>query len=168
MGVVLAENERAGEAGAPDGDSELITRWRAWTAVIEQPAFRRTQRRIQPDGYRSLHGELIRACRSRVETADEVKRPFYERLVALAQPWLTSRLLEQSDREILFDLLICCREAELELNGLPQAARDLRGQIATHRQSANRPMSSAAQLWLALGMCLGMLVILAALLMAIW
>ena len=138
-------------------------------AVVERFALRRAHRRVEPEDYKSLHRELIRVCRARVETSDEVKRPFYERLVDLAQPWLTSESLEHSDREILFDLLICCREADLELHGQPQAARDLRDQIATLRESADRPMSSAARFWLALGMCLGLVMIVALLILwPIW
>ena len=123
---------------------------------------------MDPDDYESLHRELIRVCRSRLETSDEVNRPFYERLVDLARPWLTLKSLEHSDREILFDLLICCREADLELHGLPQAARELRGQIATLQESVVEPMSSAGRFWLALGMCLVLLAVVALLILAIW
>ena len=167
MGVGLAGNERAGAAGPPDADSELRIYWRAWMAVVERFALRRNHRRVEPEVYKSLHGGLIRACRSRVEVAEEVKRPFYEHLVDLVQPWLTLKLLEHSDREILFDLLICCREADLELHGLPQAARNLRDQITTLRESAERPMSAATRFWFALGTCL-LFMIAAFLILASW
>jgi serine/threonine protein kinase len=168
MAAGLEGSERATEAGTSDGDSELRTRLRAWTAVVERLVLRRPNRRVPDEDYKALHGELIRASRARAETSDEVKRSLYERVMNLAQPWLTSELLEHSDREILFDLLVRCREADLELQGLPQAAKNLRHQIATRDQSANRAISPAAQLLLALGLCLGMLVIVATLLLAIW
>ncbi len=166
--AAIAVKERPEGDAHPDADFELKTRWRAWMAVVERFALRRGHRQIEPEDYQSLHRELLRVCRARVETADEVNRPFYERLVDLARPWLTPKSLEHSDREIIFDLLICCREADLELHGLPEAARELRGQIATLQESVDVPISDAGRFWLAVGLCLGLLSIVALLILAIW
>jgi hypothetical protein len=154
--------------GTQDVDSELKVHWRAWTAVVERIVLRRTHRRIIPEAYEKLYGELIRACYARVESCDEVRRPLYERLLALARPCLTQDVLLQFDRQVLFDLLIRCRQADLELHGMPRAARNLRAQIVAAQESANSPLRLATQLGFALALCLGLLTSVAVLILSFW
>jgi serine/threonine protein kinase len=163
-----ARGNPAGGAEEPSEDAELKSQWRAWTAVIELFALRRTRRRVDPQDYELLHNQLIRACRSRAEASDEAKRPLYESLETLAQPWLTLGSLVRLDREILFDLLIRCRQAELRLNGMPQADHDLKDQIRALHESANRPTNFATEILSSLGMCLVLILILALVILAIW
>jgi hypothetical protein len=158
----------AGGAEEPSEDAELKSQWRAWTAVIELFALRRTRRRVDPEDYEVLHNQLIRTCRSRAEASDELKRPLYESLETLAQPWLTLGSLVRLDREILFDLLIRCRQAELRLDGLPLADHDLKDQIRALHESASRPTSFATEILSSLGMCLALILILALVILAIW
>ena len=149
-------------------DSELKKCWRTWTAVVERFALRRTRHPSDPDEYKSLHTRLIQACRSRIEASDEVERSLYEDLVTLAQPWLTLGSLVQLDRELLFDLLIRCRQAELELHGLPDADQDPRDHFRAFLKSASRPMSFAIRFCFCLGMGIALLTILGLAILTIW
>ncbi len=92
--------EPGGSGGAQSEDAELKShggRGRRSSSCLRS---RRTRRRVGSRDYESLHNQLIRACRSRVEASDEAKRPLYECLETLAQPWLTLGSLVQLDREI--------------------------------------------------------------------
>jgi hypothetical protein len=160
-------HEPVEQAGTEDADCELKVRWRAWTAVVERFALRRrSDRPIQPEAYERLYGQLIQACDARVESCDEMRRPFYERLVGLARPCLTQNVLGHLDREVLFDLLIRCRQADLELQGLPRAAHDLRDQILAAQESANGPMRLAARFGFAVALGLVLLMLVAMLLLS--
>jgi serine/threonine protein kinase len=163
-----APDEPPERAGTEDVDAEVKVYWRAWTAVVERILLRRTPRRIAPEAYEKLYGALIRTCSARIESCDEVQRPLYERLLALARPSLTQDVLLQFDRRVLFDLLIRCRQAELELHGMPQAARDLRAQILAAQESAGHPLRLAARLGFGVALCLGLLTILAGLVLSFW
>jgi serine/threonine protein kinase len=161
-----APHEPPEHGGTQDPDSQLKVCWRAWTAVVEQFALRRSGRWITPEAYEKLYGDLIRACYARVESCDEVRRPLYERLIGLAQPCLTQNVLLKFDREVRFDLLIRCRQADLELHGMTQAAENLRTQILAARQSADRPMRLAERLGFAVALALGLLVLVAMLILS--
>jgi serine/threonine protein kinase len=163
-----ARGTPAGRAEDQSEDAELKSQWRAWTAIVELFALRRTRRRVDPNDYELLHNQLIRTCRSRAEASDATSRPLYESLETLARPWLTLGSLVRLDREILFDLLIRCRQAELRLHGLPQADHDLKDQIRALHESANRPMNFATEILSSLGMCLALILILALVILAIW
>jgi serine/threonine protein kinase len=89
--------------------------WSHWTGIVELFALRRSRRHVDWEAYHRLHQELIEACRARAAEADEAKRSFYRHLEDLAMPWLTPKTLAQVDRDILFSLLLCCRQAEQEL-----------------------------------------------------
>jgi hypothetical protein len=106
---------------APGATTELAAlrgRWLQWTALVEGFAHRRVARlRVDAEGYRKLHRELLRGCRSLAGRAGEPGRAFFEGLEDLVRPWLHPRVLEQADREILFDLLARCQEATRELTG---------------------------------------------------
>jgi hypothetical protein len=166
--VGSAQGNPAGGGEEQTEDDELKSQWRAWTAVVELFALRRTRRRVDPGDYELLYNQLIRACRSRADASDEARRPLYESLENLARPWLTLGSLVRLDREILFDLLIRCRQAELRLHGLPQADLDLKDQIRALHDTANRPMNFATEILSSLGMCLALILILALAILAIW
>jgi hypothetical protein len=105
-------------ANRPADLAALRKHWGLWTAVVELFARRRgARRRVNPREYEGLHQELLAACRVLAEAGDAGKRPFYQRLEELAQPWLTLLVLERTDREILFDLLGRCRGAARALGG---------------------------------------------------
>jgi hypothetical protein len=164
--VGAAPHEPPEQDGTQDPDSELKACWRAWTAVVERFALHRSGRGITPEAYEKLYGDLIRACYARVELCDEVRRPLYERLLGLAQPCLTQNVLLKFDREVRFDLLIRCRQADLELHGRTQAAQNLRTQILAARQSADGPMRLATRLGFALALVLGLLLSVAMLILS--
>jgi hypothetical protein len=91
--------------------------WHRWTAVVEQFARRRRgRRRLREREYQALHQNLLRVCQA-LAGADEQARPFYEGLETVARPWLSLWVLEQADRQILFDLLDRSRQAGGELGG---------------------------------------------------
>jgi hypothetical protein len=85
---------------------------------------------MDPEAYQALHRELVAACRALGGPAEGTKREFYQRLEELARPWLTARVLEQADREILLDLLARCRQAEQELQPPPRPRAVLRWALA--------------------------------------
>jgi serine/threonine protein kinase len=150
-----APHEPLEQAGTQDPDSELKVCWRAWTAVVERFALRRSGRLITPEAYEKLYGDLIRACSARVESCDEVRRPLYERLLGLAQPCLTQLVLLQFDREVRFDLLIRCRLADLELHGRPQAAHNLRTQSLGDKPRSVQNRLLGSKLAKHVGRCIG-------------
>ena len=88
---------------------------------------RRSRRHVDWEDYDALHKELVAACRAWSEGADGTDRRLYQKLGNLILPWLTPKTLAQADREILFSLLICCRQADQELDGMahgsPPASR---------------------------------------------
>jgi hypothetical protein len=86
--------------------------------VVELFVFRRpSRRRLDPQAYQALHRDLLEACRAEARAVDAQQRVFFEDLEELARPWLTLRVLQQADQEILFNLLDRCREAEWQLMG---------------------------------------------------
>ncbi len=98
------------------GPEALRASWRRWTAIVELFARRRlARRRVDPRAYRTLHRELIAACRSLADSAGEESRAYYEGLEVLARPWLSPRILAHADPEILDSLLAHCRQVEAEL-----------------------------------------------------
>jgi hypothetical protein len=94
-----------------------------WAANVELFALRkRTRKRVDGHTYVALHGELIAKCRAAAAAANEVEAAFYRYIEDLAQPWLAPSALERADREILFDLLMRCRQIDQELGGRPWAS----------------------------------------------
>ena len=145
------EHEPVGGRHDEAGDVHLKRLWRAWTEVVVLFALRQTHRHVDPAEYASLHLNLVEACRSRLEATDAGDRPLYEKLLTLAEPWRTMNSVLNLDQEMSFSLMILCRQAEMELHGLPQAARELGDRIATLRESANQPFSFATKCLFALG-----------------
>jgi hypothetical protein len=102
------------------GRSALRELWYEWTSVVEQFARRRGGRRWRRGGaYRALHQDLLRVCNSLAGADDRKARVFYGKLEYLARPWLTPWVLDQADREVLFDLLEHCQRAGREMGGPP-------------------------------------------------
>lgn len=96
----------------------LVASWRRWLAIVELFALRRpARRRVDRHEYRVLHKELLERCRSLAESANEVEASFYRYLESLAQPWLSPAVFARADQEILLDLLVRCRQADLQLGG---------------------------------------------------
>ncbi|HKB06508.1 MAG TPA: hypothetical protein VKD90_30210, partial [Gemmataceae bacterium] len=95
----------------------LRRRWRRWTEVVGWFALRRLARRwIRERDFEALHRDLLAACQEWAE-ADAVGEIHSHRLTALVSPWLTTRVLEQTDRTLLLDLMRRCREVDRDLNG---------------------------------------------------
>jgi hypothetical protein len=100
----------------PPEVAALKARWCRWVEVVELFARRRSgRRRVDSQDYVDLYKELIRDCHELGEAANEVERNFYRYLEDLVRPWLTLSVLARSDRDILLDLLVRCREAERQL-----------------------------------------------------
>jgi hypothetical protein len=96
----------------------FVASWRRWVAIVELFALRRpARRRVDRHEYRVLHKELLERCRTLAESANEVETAFYRYLESLAQPWLSPAVFVRADREILLDLLVRCRQADLQLGG---------------------------------------------------
>jgi hypothetical protein len=90
--------------------------WRRWVVVIEFSARRRRGSRLMdPQAHDALHKELIATCRSLRVSAEGSERAFYQGWEERARPWLSPSVLAKSDREILLDLLLRCRQAERAL-----------------------------------------------------
>jgi hypothetical protein len=106
--------------GAPTGRAALRAGWRQWTAIVEAFARRRpARRRVSPQAYARLHQGLLAACRSLAETATEADKSYYQGLESLAGPWLTAEVLARTDRQLLGDLWLRCRQVQRELGGGP-------------------------------------------------
>jgi len=85
---------------------------------------------VDPQEYQRLHQDLVAACVAAGGAAEGAQREFYQRLEELARPWLTARVLEQTDHDILMDLLARCRQAEQELGLGSQGRGVLRWVVA--------------------------------------
>ena len=104
------------QATSPDL-AALRRHWRRWTALVALQARRgRGAQVVDPQEYQTLHQELVAACVAAGGAAEGTQREFYQRLEDLVRPWLTARVLEQTDHQILMDLLARCRQAEQELD----------------------------------------------------
>jgi hypothetical protein len=92
--------------------------WSRWTATVELFARRRRARhQLDPQSFAALRGELIAACRALAASGDDSERELSARLENLVLPFLTPRVLAQTDRVVLLDLLERCREVERVLRG---------------------------------------------------
>jgi hypothetical protein len=92
--------------------------WGRWTAIVELFARRRVARkRLDPREYTELHHELISRCRALAASANDVEAAYYRYLEDLAQPWLDLATLDRGERDILYDLLIRCRQVEAHFGG---------------------------------------------------
>jgi hypothetical protein len=121
--IGLAGNETMNApGGTPDLDT-LKKNWRRWTAIVDMFA-RRKRARLHVDAanYSTLHQQVVEACRSLAERVEAPRRVFYQHLEQVAGPWLNLRILEHGEKEILFDLMERCRQAEKELGGRGRAA----------------------------------------------
>jgi hypothetical protein len=137
-------------------EAEPATWWKSWcrwTAIVDRVTLGQSLRRVEAQAYRKLYNELIEAFRSRAAVSDEPNRACYRKLENLVLPWLTPKTLENADREILFSLLWCCREAEHELGLPPSAPAPRRGWPWTHPTSV-----WAAALFLAVMVVSGLIV----------
>jgi hypothetical protein len=98
--------------------ARLEKEWCRWTSTVELFANHRPgRRRGGHEAYRTMHRELIAACRSMASEADAEGRIYYEKLEDLVAPWLSLNTLERAETEILADLLARCRRVDRELGG---------------------------------------------------
>jgi serine/threonine protein kinase len=141
--------EPSGSAAEP---TTLQKCWHQWTTIVELFALRRSRRHVDWQAYNNMHKELIEACRARAAVVDEAKRAYYRHLEDLVLPWLTPKALAQADREILFSLLLCCRQAEQELGRQQSELQgpDSRPSTDTTLISTTRSVVWAAAVFLAL------------------
>jgi hypothetical protein len=95
-------------------DLALRQAWPRWTAVVEAVAHGKGAR-LSEEAYRTLHTQLLGVCREQAEAAEGAQRAAFERLVAIAEPWLTPQSLATADRDTLTDLLRRCKQVEQEL-----------------------------------------------------
>jgi serine/threonine protein kinase len=149
-------------------DADLKRLWRIWTQVIVAIALRQPSRHVDAEGYEILYRDLVGACRCSRDADDAGDPRLYEKLLTLAEPWLTIKSVLDLNQELAFDLMIHCRQAELELHGRPQAARELGERIKTLQSSENQPYSVAAKCGIALGISVGLLLIVSELILVIW
>ncbi len=92
--------------------------WGRWTKIVELFARRQpARRRVDRQTYVALRRELIEHCQATAATANDVDAIFYRYLEDLVQPWLDPGVLNRTDRDILFDLLIRCKDAQSQLRG---------------------------------------------------
>jgi hypothetical protein len=101
--------------------SELATLrlcWQQWTRVVERYAFaNRSRRPVDHAEYIRLHTRLLQSCRSLIEVSEDGQASFYESLVELAKPWMSSRILARTECLFLADLSVLCHRAEKQLTG---------------------------------------------------
>ena len=84
---------------------------------------------MDPRAYERLHRELLAACRSLAVSAGEESRADYEGLEVLARPWLSPRILEHADPQLLDSLLERGRQVETELGVRRRSSGFLGGAI---------------------------------------
>lgn len=96
---------------------DLRRRWRSWTKVVRafvtKPG---AASRYDPAEYEAAHQELVAACEERAAGADGPARDYFRELADVARPWLSTRSLEQADRELLMALYLRCYRIDGELN----------------------------------------------------
>ena len=99
----------------PAGAARLRDDWRRWTWTVSRYALCKG-RRPDAEAHAALHRRLVASCRAMAAESpgDEA---FYESLDGLVRPWATPDVLARTDRELLYDLLRQCREAEQRLCG---------------------------------------------------
>jgi hypothetical protein len=92
--------------------------WHDWTEVIELFARKQPGRlRVHPDAYQALYTELLASCQALCRAVATEERGRYERLADVVRPWLDLHILEQTEKEILMDLLSRCVEIDQQLQG---------------------------------------------------
>jgi hypothetical protein len=108
--------------GAKCSFTGLRDLWGRWTGIVELYARQLPREgRVDPRSYRELHQELLATCKTLADNNKNGGAGLVEDLRYLAQPWLTLWVLQQTDREILLDLLNRCQAAHHQLGGRPLA-----------------------------------------------
>jgi hypothetical protein len=62
-----------------------------------------------------LYKSLLDACRARAAKAQGPRQEFYLRLTEFVLPWMTPKVLDSTDRELLYSVLSHCRQFEQDL-----------------------------------------------------
>jgi hypothetical protein len=87
-----------------------------WTKLIEPFARSRSARsRVDLGEFARLHHRITAQCRNLASTSDDDGRKLYEELEATVQPWLSPRVLAETDNDLLNQLLERCRRLECAL-----------------------------------------------------
>ena len=90
----------------------LTELWQRWSEILMWFALKRPDRkRVKPAYYEALYRELIATCQE-MATSDLKRRKFYESIAELVSPWLTTRVLERTDRSLLLDLWQRCQQVD--------------------------------------------------------
>jgi hypothetical protein len=97
--------------------------WRCWIGVIETVARGRAARlHTHSAEYQALYQRLMDVSSAGAHSGEEAQRGFFEVMEATVRPWLSPRVLEQADREILSHLLERCRRIDRVLAGRGRAS----------------------------------------------
>ncbi len=96
-------------------DAALREAWRRWTRVVEAFAKGSARAGVSTEAYKLLHTQLLEVCRAQAEAAEGPQRAAFQRLEAIAEPWLTPQSLGAADRQTLVSLLERCRQVEREM-----------------------------------------------------
>jgi hypothetical protein len=92
---------------------------RRWTNLVESVARSRSGRCNIMDHreFADLRHRISAACQDLADASDEDGRKLYEDLEAAVRPWLSPRVLAETDDELLAQLLGRCRRIKDELSG---------------------------------------------------
>ncbi len=96
-------------------DAAVRRAWQQWTEVVEAITKGQDCTRVREEAYQLLHGQLLALCGAQAKAADPARRVRFQRLEAIAEPWLTARALASADRGTLAGVLQRCRAAGDEL-----------------------------------------------------
>jgi hypothetical protein len=96
----------------------LRRKWQQWVDVVELFARRARRRsRVNPETYSMLHRDLVQTCRAFASKTGTRQQEFFCSLQEMVQPWLTPRILAQTEQTMLADLLDSSLRAEWQLTG---------------------------------------------------
>jgi hypothetical protein len=97
--------------------ADLLVSWRRWTGIVESFARGRVSRRLADrQAFTRLRNQLLVALRARAAEVHGPERVFFLRLEELVSPWVSAISMAREDPEILRDLLVRCKHAELILS----------------------------------------------------
>ncbi len=96
--------------------AQLRQYWKRWTKTVGGYALRR-RGRAAPEAFVDLRRRLLVTCRDLTSSALGEEKEFYEHLEGLVRPWAAPEVLARTDRELLYDLMLRCQEAERRLCG---------------------------------------------------
>jgi hypothetical protein len=114
--TVLTPPELSAGPGSAGRPVNPLRPWRDWSAVIETLASRRGYFRLYEDRYRAVYQRLLAVLRANAG-ADPQQAEYFQRLEAVVRPWLSLKVLRQTEGPILEALLLECKQIEWEVCG---------------------------------------------------